>query len=217
MSCVIRLERSPSHSHLPPMQQRVCETMIVSHHLSDRHRAESLTSSSMRCAPALRRCSARPKRSRCLTCSPRTFHTCLARAPPEVSMQLRGRRVKEQLWCTPPSRRTLPVLTMRSVRPEWTDTLAISAGRHPLHEHFRLRDGTFVPKYAPRTPPRTLPLRPVLNLLHSDTYASDAASFQIVGELSTALLRREPLSSTYSRWRKHVWSVGMDFRSQSAA
>jgi DNA mismatch repair protein MSH4 len=32
------------------------------------------------------------------------------------------------------------------VRPEWTDTLAIKSGRHPLHEHFRLSDGSFVPK-----------------------------------------------------------------------
>ncbi|KAI5480588.1 DNA mismatch repair protein MSH4 [Pseudohyphozyma bogoriensis] len=46
------------------------------------------------------------------------------------------------------------------VRPEFTDTLAIKSGRHPLHEQFRLGDGSFVP---------------------NDTYASDAASFQIVG------------------------------------
>ncbi|KAJ8294310.1 MutS 4 [Rhodotorula toruloides] len=45
------------------------------------------------------------------------------------------------------------------VRPEWTDTLAIKAGRHPLHEQFRLSDGSFVP---------------------NDTYASDAASFQLI-------------------------------------
>ncbi|GEM09965.1 DNA mismatch repair protein MSH4 [Rhodotorula toruloides] len=45
------------------------------------------------------------------------------------------------------------------VRPEWTDTLAIKAGRHPLHEHFRMSDGSFVP---------------------NDTYASDAASFQLI-------------------------------------
>ncbi|GAA5967803.1 hypothetical protein JCM11641_005769 [Rhodosporidiobolus odoratus] len=45
------------------------------------------------------------------------------------------------------------------VRPEWTDTLAIKAGRHPLHEQFRMADGSFVP---------------------NDTYASDAASFQLV-------------------------------------
>jgi hypothetical protein len=32
------------------------------------------------------------------------------------------------------------------VRPEWTDTLAIKAGRHPLHEQFRMADGSFVPK-----------------------------------------------------------------------
>ncbi|GAA6048610.1 hypothetical protein JCM3770_002054 [Rhodotorula araucariae] len=45
------------------------------------------------------------------------------------------------------------------VRPEWTDTLAIKAGRHPLHEQFRMADGSFVP---------------------NDTYASDAASFQLI-------------------------------------
>ncbi|GAA6042058.1 hypothetical protein JCM8097_004086 [Rhodosporidiobolus ruineniae] len=45
------------------------------------------------------------------------------------------------------------------VRPEWTDTLAIKAGRHPLHEQFRMSDGSFVP---------------------NDTYASEAASFQLV-------------------------------------
>ncbi|GAA5887912.1 hypothetical protein JCM6882_000800 [Rhodosporidiobolus microsporus] len=45
------------------------------------------------------------------------------------------------------------------VRPEWTDTLAIKAGRHPLHEAFRMSDGSFVP---------------------NDTYASDAASFQLI-------------------------------------
>ncbi|BGP16624.1 MutS protein msh4 [Rhodosporidiobolus nylandii] len=45
------------------------------------------------------------------------------------------------------------------VRPEWTDTLAIKAGRHPLHEQFRMADGSFVP---------------------NDIYASDAASFQLV-------------------------------------
>ncbi|TNY24833.1 muts domain V-domain-containing protein, partial [Rhodotorula diobovata] len=46
-----------------------------------------------------------------------------------------------------------------AVRPEWTDTLAIKAGRHPLHEQFRMSDGSFVP---------------------NDTYASDAASFQLI-------------------------------------
>ncbi|KPV74997.1 uncharacterized protein RHOBADRAFT_53908 [Rhodotorula graminis WP1] len=45
------------------------------------------------------------------------------------------------------------------VRPEWTDTLAIKAGRHPLHEQFRMSDGSFVP---------------------NDTYASDSASFQLI-------------------------------------
>ncbi|KWU47134.1 hypothetical protein RHOSPDRAFT_31271 [Rhodotorula sp. JG-1b] len=45
------------------------------------------------------------------------------------------------------------------VRPEWTDTLAIKQGRHPLHEQFRMSDGSFVP---------------------NDTYATDAASFQII-------------------------------------
>ncbi|GAA5833269.1 hypothetical protein JCM9279_001473 [Rhodotorula babjevae] len=45
------------------------------------------------------------------------------------------------------------------VRPEWSDTLAIKAGRHPLHEQFRRSDGSFVP---------------------NDTYASDAASFQLI-------------------------------------
>ncbi|GAA5887865.1 hypothetical protein JCM5296_001791 [Sporobolomyces johnsonii] len=45
------------------------------------------------------------------------------------------------------------------IRPEWTDTLAIKAGRHPLHEQFRMSDGSFVP---------------------NDTYASDAASFQLI-------------------------------------
>ncbi|GAA5999909.1 hypothetical protein JCM10207_005967 [Rhodosporidiobolus poonsookiae] len=45
------------------------------------------------------------------------------------------------------------------VRSEWTETLAIKAGRHPLHEQFRMSDGSFVP---------------------NDTYASDAASFQLV-------------------------------------
>ncbi|GAA5984307.1 hypothetical protein JCM10908_006137 [Rhodotorula pacifica] len=45
------------------------------------------------------------------------------------------------------------------VRPEWTDTLAIKQGRHPLHEQFRMSDGSFVP---------------------NDTYANDAASFQII-------------------------------------
>ncbi|GAA6060475.1 hypothetical protein JCM10212_007106 [Sporobolomyces blumeae] len=45
------------------------------------------------------------------------------------------------------------------IRPELTDTLAIKAGRHPLHEHFRLRDGAFVP---------------------NDTYANEATSFQII-------------------------------------
>jgi DNA mismatch repair protein MSH4 len=33
-----------------------------------------------------------------------------------------------------------------AVRPEWTDTLAIKQGRHPLHEQFRMSDGSFVPK-----------------------------------------------------------------------
>ncbi|GAA5958826.1 hypothetical protein JCM8115_000366 [Rhodotorula mucilaginosa] len=45
------------------------------------------------------------------------------------------------------------------VRPEWTDTMAIKQGRHPLHEQFRMSDGSFVP---------------------NDTYATDAASFQII-------------------------------------
>ncbi|GAA5965994.1 hypothetical protein JCM21900_002861 [Sporobolomyces salmonicolor] len=45
------------------------------------------------------------------------------------------------------------------IRPEWTDTLAIKAGRHPLHEQFRMSDGSFVP---------------------NDTYASGAASFQLI-------------------------------------
>ncbi|GAA5868078.1 hypothetical protein JCM3774_001010 [Rhodotorula dairenensis] len=45
------------------------------------------------------------------------------------------------------------------VRPEWTDTLAIKQGRHPLHEQFRMSDGSFVP---------------------NDTYANAAASFQII-------------------------------------
>ncbi|GAA6003628.1 MutS family protein MSH4 [Rhodotorula paludigena] len=45
------------------------------------------------------------------------------------------------------------------VRPEWTDTLAIKSGRHPLHEQFRMSDGAFVP---------------------NDTYASDSASFQLI-------------------------------------
>ncbi|ORY84089.1 muts domain V-domain-containing protein, partial [Leucosporidium creatinivorum] len=45
------------------------------------------------------------------------------------------------------------------VRPEWTDTLAIKAGRHPLIEQFRANDGSFVP---------------------NDTYASTTSSFQII-------------------------------------
>ncbi|KAK4047950.1 MutS protein msh4 [Microbotryomycetes sp. JL221] len=53
------------------------------------------------------------------------------------------------------------ILSVRDnyVRPEWTDTLAIKAGRHPLQERFQHADGTFVP---------------------NDTYANEAASFQIV-------------------------------------
>ncbi|GAA5820617.1 hypothetical protein JCM11251_003078 [Rhodosporidiobolus azoricus] len=46
------------------------------------------------------------------------------------------------------------------VRPEWTSTLALKSARHPLHEVFRTGlDGSFVP---------------------NDTYASDAASFQLI-------------------------------------
>lgn len=47
-----------------------------------------------------------------------------------------------------------------AVRPEWTSTLALKSARHPLHEAFRTgSDGSFVP---------------------NDTYASDAASFQLI-------------------------------------
>ncbi|KAM0791598.1 hypothetical protein ACM66B_006041 [Microbotryomycetes sp. NB124-2] len=45
------------------------------------------------------------------------------------------------------------------VRPEWTDTLAIKAGRHPVQERFQHADNDFVP---------------------NDTYANDASSFQII-------------------------------------
>ncbi|GAA5925273.1 MutS family protein MSH4 [Sporobolomyces koalae] len=45
------------------------------------------------------------------------------------------------------------------VRPELTDTLAIKAGRNPLHERFRMSDGAFVP---------------------NDTYANESSSFQII-------------------------------------
>ncbi|GAA6014971.1 hypothetical protein JCM11491_002377 [Sporobolomyces phaffii] len=45
------------------------------------------------------------------------------------------------------------------VRPELTNTLAIKSGRNPLHEQFRMSDGSFVP---------------------NDTYASAASTFQII-------------------------------------
>ncbi|GAA5853279.1 hypothetical protein JCM3766R1_003671 [Sporobolomyces carnicolor] len=45
------------------------------------------------------------------------------------------------------------------VRPELTETLAIKSGRNPLHEQFRMGDGSFVP---------------------NDTYASLSSTFQII-------------------------------------
>ncbi|KAL8279193.1 hypothetical protein RQP46_008449 [Phenoliferia psychrophenolica] len=75
------------------------------------------------------------------------------------------------------------------VRPEWTETLAISAGRHPLHEQFRLRDGAFVP---------------------NDTYASDAASFQIVGK--STLLRQIALLHIMAQIGCYVPATYASFR-----
>lgn len=65
------------------------------------------------------------------------------------------------------------------VRPEFGETLAIQAGRHPLHERFRAADGVFVP---------------------NDTFASEACSFQLVtgpNMSGQSELRRSLVSRTY--------------------
>lgn len=53
----------------------------------------------------------------------------------------------------------LTAVHLSYVRPEWTDTLAIKDGRHPLVERFGCADGSFVP---------------------NDTYASDTSRFTLV-------------------------------------
>ncbi|SCV71962.1 BQ2448_4656 [Microbotryum intermedium] len=71
------------------------------------------------------------------------------------------------------------------VRPEWTDTLAIKSGRNPLHEHFRLSDGPFVP---------------------NDTYVSEASSFQLITGVNmsgkSTLLRQVALLNVMSQVRE---------------
>ncbi|GAA5871540.1 hypothetical protein JCM8547_001367 [Rhodosporidiobolus lusitaniae] len=85
------------------------------------------------------------------------------------------------------------------VRPEWTDTLAIKAGRHPLHEQFRMTDGSFVP---------------------NDTYADQAASFQLIygPNMSgkSTLLRQTALLHVVAQIGCYVPALYASFRPISA-
>jgi len=74
--------------------------------------------------------------------------------------------------------------TREQVRPELTDTLAIKAGRHPLHEYFRMSDGSFVPKwvltfFARRRSGYSGEAELTFES-PSDTYANESTSFQII-------------------------------------
>ncbi|KAM0752833.1 hypothetical protein T439DRAFT_299108 [Meredithblackwellia eburnea MCA 4105] len=86
-----------------------------------------------------------------------------------------------------------------TVRPEWTDTLAIKAGRHPLHERFRHGDGSFVP---------------------NDTYANDSSTFQIVGHLESSgkstLLRQIALLYIMGQIGSYVPASYASFRAVTA-
>ncbi|SCZ88590.1 BZ3500_MvSof-1268-A1-R1_Chr2-1g04511 [Microbotryum saponariae] len=81
------------------------------------------------------------------------------------------------------------------VRPEWTDTLAIKSGRNPLHDHFRLSDGPFVP---------------------NDTYVSDASSFQLITGVNmsgkSTLLRQVALLNIMSQVGCFVPATYASFR-----
>ncbi|GAA5988834.1 hypothetical protein JCM5350_000392 [Sporobolomyces pararoseus] len=85
------------------------------------------------------------------------------------------------------------------VRPELTEILAIKSGRNPLHEQFRLSDGSFVP---------------------NDTYASFSSTFQIItgSNMSgkSALLRQIALLHVMAQIGCFVPAFYASFRPVSA-